>query len=85
MTCCHVVSLPLLSFLPSAGVLVPALVPQSILQLGKGWLLSQPVLELAACCDDACTQQDVTLELQRSLSLMRQLYPHGTHTSLWWK
>lgn len=82
MTCCQVVALLLLSFLPSAAAaaLVPALFPQPTLQLAKGWLLSQSVLELTTCCDDACSRSDVTLVPQRSTSLMRQLYPNGTHT-----
>lgn len=56
MTCCQVVALLLLSFLPS-----PAPVPQSVLQLTKGQFLSQPIPELTTRCNDTCIHQESAL------------------------
>ena len=82
MTCCQVVALLLLSFLPSAaaGDPVPALIPQSTLQLTKGQFLSQPVLELTTCCDDTCTWWEAALvpqDFQEYLSY-ETVYLNGT-------
>lgn len=84
MTGCRVIALLLLSFLPgaAAGGLLPALVPQSTLQLGRARFSAQPVLELTTRCDDACAQREAALapqDLQEHLSY-ETLYANGTRT-----
>lgn len=84
MTCCQVVALLLLSFLPSAaaGDLVPTLVPWSTLQLAKGWFLSQPILEMTTHCDDACAHWEATLVPQdfQEYLFYETVYHNGTRT-----